>query len=301
MPWKISRRKFLLSSTLLTGVAAVSPLTLVASKKRSVRFGLLTDSHYADRDPGGTRYYRQSLEKMRECIEELNRQKVDFVIHLGDFKDQDERAREEDTLCYLQQIEEVYAKFKGSRFHCIGNHDVDSISKSQFLENIENTRITKEKSYYSFDLNGFHFVVLDPNFHADGRHHDRGDFDWQDAHFPEEEWRWFEQDLNDTKLPTVVFCHYTLYNFTRHNGRFYVDNYLRAQQLMEKSGKVTAVFQGHVHQEDFQQINGIHYITQLGMVDYSGLENNSFAIVEIDDNELIVHGYKRASDFSSSR
>ena len=64
---------------------------------------------------------------------------------------------------------------------------------------------------------------------------------------------------------------------------------------MEASGKVTAVFQGHVHQEDVVELNGIHYCTQLGMVDYSGLENNSFAIVEITSKEIKIDGYKRAA------
>ena len=31
----------------------------------------------------------------------------------------------------------------GPRYHCVGNHDVDSITKQQFLENIENTGIPK--------------------------------------------------------------------------------------------------------------------------------------------------------------
>ncbi len=296
MSWKISRRKFLLTSTLLAGTTAISPLAFSIDNKKHVRFGLLTDSHYADRDPGEVRFYRQSLDKMAECIMELNQQKIDFAIHLGDFKDQDELPKEKRTLRYLRAIEKEYAKFNGPRYHCIGNHDVDSISKKQFLENIENTDIPWNKSYYSFDNNGFHFIVLDPNFHADERDHDHGDFDWQDAHFTEEEWQWFEQDLKETKLPTLIFCHYTLYNFTQDGDRFYVDNFQRAQQIMEQSGKVIAVFQGHVHQEDFQQINGIHYITQNGMVDYSGLENNSFAIVEINEKELIVNGYKRCSN-----
>jgi alkaline phosphatase len=296
MPWNITRRKFLLSSALLSSSVMISPKILATKKKPLIRFGLLTDSHYADREPGGTRYYRESIPKMQACIEELNRQKVDFAIHLGDFKDQDPEPKEEDTLRYLKDIEAVYSKFDGPRFHCIGNHDLDSISKKQFLENVENTGIPKNKSSFSFDQKGFHFIVLDPNFHPDGRDHNHDDFNWQDANFPEEQWHWFEEDLNNSSLPTIVFCHYTLYNFKRGDHIFYVKGYQRAQQLMEKSGKVLAVFQGHVHQEDFQLINGIHYITQLGMVDYSGLENNSFAIVEVNEKEVIIHGFKRTSD-----
>ena len=261
----------------------------------SVRFGLLADSHYADREPVGTRYYRDSLAKMRECIQVLNDKAVDFAIHLGDLKDEDESPREAGTLEYLRVIEKEYAQFHGPRYHCIGNHDLDSISKTQFLQNIENTSIPQDQGYYSFDQKGFHFIVLDPNYHPGGRHHHKGDFEWYDAHLPEHEWAWFENDLRRTQLPTVVFCHFTLYNFTRDEHPYYVTDYLRAQKLMESSGKVIAVFQGHVHQEDFIEINGIHYCTQLGMIDHGGLENNSFAIVEVTAKEIKINGYKRAT------
>jgi len=67
-------------------------------------------------------------------------------------------------------------------------------------------------------------------------------------------------------------------------------------KLLEDSNKVLAVFQGHVHEEIHKEINGVHYITQLGMVDGNGLENNSFSIVPIDEKQIQVDGHKRASD-----
>ena len=65
---------------------------------------------------------------------------------------------------------------------------------------------------------------------------------------------------------------------------------------MESSGKVKVVFQGHVHDEQFKEINGIHYITQYGMVDYSGLENNSFAIVEMKNDVIEIQWFRRVVD-----
>ena len=113
-------------------------------------------SHYADRSAGGTRYYRESLTKMRECIATFNREKVNFAIHLGDFKDQDADANPERTLTFLKALETEYAKFSGPRYHCVGNHDVDSITKeNNFLANIENTGISKEASYYEFKQKWF--------------------------------------------------------------------------------------------------------------------------------------------------
>ena len=297
MSWSINRRRFLISSAAMTALSAIAPLdTLATKKKKSVRFGLLTDSHYADREPSGTRYYRQSLDKMAEAIEVLNKEKVDFAVHLGDFKDEHPTKVEADTIKFLQDIEAEYSKFKGPRYHCIGNHDLDSISKDQFQENITNTGINQSETYFSFDHQGVHFIVLDPNFHADERPHHKGDYEWFDAHLPEAEWKWFEEDLAKTKLPTVIFSHFTLYHFVKGDAVFHMTDYERAQKIMEDSGKVIASFHGHTHEENYTEVNGIHYCTHLGMVDYEGLENNSFAIVELNSDEIIVTGYKRTSN-----
>lgn len=264
--------------------------------KQNIRIGLVTDSHYAEADPKGTRFYRESLEKMEEFISEMNREKVDFIIHLGDFKDQDEQQREEDTLRFLKDLEQVYAGFQGPRYHCLGNHDVDSIRKKQFLQNIDNTGIAKGKSYYSFDHKGVHFVVLDANYHKDGRDHFyKEGANWQDANIPEVEMEWLKQDLSETTLPAIVFCHHPLFEYWHGESQMHVRNYGEVQKIMQASGKVMAAFHGHVHEEKFTALEGIHYITQYAMVDGSGAENSSFSIIEISGEEIQVLGYKRAT------
>ncbi len=295
--YKIDRRKFLRISTVFStglGLSAYSFKT-----KRNFRFGLVTDSHYADREPANTRYYRQSLDKMEDFIDVMNREKVDFIVHLGDFKDQDPKKMERDTLKYLIKLESIFSKFQSHSYHCVGNHDVDSITKQQFLENISNTGISKSKSYYSFDNKGFHFVVLDANYHNTGKDHFyKEGADWQDTNIPKLEIDWLVNDLNKTKLPTVIFCHHPLYKYEDEYSKMYVNNYEEVQNVLIDSEKVMVVFQGHVHDERYKKVNGIHYVTQYGMVDYSGLENNSFSIVEIDKKSIKINGYKRVSDMS---
>lgn len=90
------------------------------------------DLHYADRSPNGSRYYRQSLTKLSECVELMNEQRVDFVIELGDFKDQNVHPDEEETLRFLETIESTFTQFKGPVYHVLGNHDMDSIQKTSF-------------------------------------------------------------------------------------------------------------------------------------------------------------------------
>jgi len=290
---EITRRTFMLTSlaAMASGASALSR----PAKQKKVRFGVVTDTHYADRDMVGVRYYRESLNKLEEFVNVMNSQEVDFVIHLGDFKDEDENKREQDTLKYLSELEKVFVGFNGPRFHCIGNHDVDSITKQQFLANVENSGIPNDRSYYSFDFDSTHFVVLDANYHKDGRDQFfKEGADWQDTNIPQGQLDWLEEDLTQTKNPAIVFCHHPLHEYRRDGHKFEANNYQEVQRIMEGSGKIQAVFQGHVHEEKFVEIDGIHYISQLAMVDYSGLENSSFSLVEVDEKEMAIHGYRRS-------
>ena len=190
VPRVISRRHFLKSvGFTAAGLSVHAGCNLFSN---SIRFGMVTDAHYADRDYSGTRYYRESAAKMRECVEQMNKEDVSFLVELGDFKDQDNPPTEESTLAYLQSIEGEFQKFKGNKYHVLGNHDVDSISKEQFLAVATNTHIPRESTYYSFDSKGHHFIILDANYRSDGLDYDSGNYDWTDANIPPKELTWLE-------------------------------------------------------------------------------------------------------------
>jgi len=104
-----------------------------ANRKVKLRFGIVTDIHYADTAVRGLHHYRESMDKLAECIAFMNDKKVDFLVELGDFKDEDKPAFEGSTLSYLEDIEKVFGQFNENRYHVLGNHDLDSISKEQFL------------------------------------------------------------------------------------------------------------------------------------------------------------------------
>lgn len=256
-----------------------------------VKFGIVSDCHYADADTVGSRFYRHSLEKLGECVEAMNEQQVDFLVELGDFKDQDSPPAEQKTLSYLQAIESVFCKFNGPAYHVLGNHDQDSLSKIQFLTNIENAGIDPGRSYYSFDSNGVHFVVLDANYKSDGADYDHGNFDWTDANVPPAEMQWLRRDLAASRGAVIVLVHQLLDG----TGPHYVKNAAEVRQIIEQSGRVLAVFQGHRHDGGYSRIEGIHYYTLKAVVEGPGPENNSYAIVEVKpDMSITITGYRKA-------
>jgi hypothetical protein len=293
---EIGRRALLQSAAAVAaGTALVSsscaPGGLSVGRRRPVRFGIVTDCHYADTEPAGTRFYRESLDKLAECVARMNAERVDFLVELGDLKDEDRPPVESRTLQYLRTIEKVFQGFAGPRYHVLGNHDADCISKGQFLQNVENTGIDPSRTYYSFGVRGLHCVVLDANYKADGADYDRGNFDWTDANIPRHEIDWLRQDLATSRGPVIVFIHQLLDGA----GDLYVNNAAEVRAVLQESGKVVAVFQGHHHAGAYNGIEGIHYYTLKGVVEGQGQENNSYAVVEVrSDRSLVVTGHRRA-------
>jgi predicted phosphodiesterase len=291
--WVVTRRVFLKSSLASLAVGSLSCALRSSSNAelRTTRFGIVTDCHYADAEAAGSRFYRQSPDKLAECVELMNAEKVDFLIELGDFKDQDKPPIEQKTLSYIETIEEVFRKFRGPTYHVLGNHDLDSISKEQFLARVESTNIDSNRSYYSFDANRLHCVVLDATYRTDGADYDRGNFDWTDANVPTQELTWLVQDLAAASRPVIVFTHQLLDG----TGSVYIKNASQVRQILEASGKVLAVFQGHHHAGSYSNIAGIHYYTLKALVEGAGAESNSYAIVEaLPDGSITVTGHRRA-------
>lgn len=291
--WIITRRTFLKSSVASLAVLPLSCALNSSSKAGwgTARFGIVTDCHYADADAQGTRFYRESLDKLSECVALMNTKKVDFLIELGDFKDQDKPPAEKKTLSYLQATEKVLERFNGPTYHVLGNHDIDSISKMQFLKRVDNTNIDSNSSFYSFDSNGLHYVVLDANYRTDGADYDHGNFDWTDANIPSKELRWLKQNLAAAPGAVIVFIHQLLDG----TGSVYVKNAAQVRQILEASGKVLAVFQGHHHSGSYSNIAGIHYYTLKAVVEGQSPENNSYAIAEIHpDSSITITGYRKA-------
>ncbi len=288
--WVVTRRIFLKACGACLAAGPLASYVYAGARPNTARFGIITDPHYANRQYS-TRYCSESLDKIAECVELMNKQEVNFLVELGDFKDQDEPPVEANTITYLQAVEAALQRFTGSTYHVLGNHDMDSLSKAQFLANVENTGIAPDASYYSFDLNGLHFVVLDANFTSDGTAYDHGNFSWTDAIIPSAELDWLRKDLASANGPVIVFTHQLLDG----TGSYYVGNAANVRQILEASGKVLAVFQGHHHSGAYNQLRGIHYYTLKAVVEGSGAQNNAYAIVEVyPDRSMTVSAYRKA-------
>ena len=79
----------------------------------------------------GTRYYRDSLPKMREAVASFRASNppLDFVVELGDLKDKAPDNDVNTTIAFLDSIETVLSSTGLPTFHVLGNHDVDILDQ----------------------------------------------------------------------------------------------------------------------------------------------------------------------------
>lgn len=281
----LSRRAFLQNSTLC--LAGFSGLQAADSDaKPLIKVGLMTDLHYADKPPTKTRFYREALAKLDEAVEVMNREKPALVVELGDFIDQADSVDRE--IEWLRTMESHFARLSMPRHYVLGNHCVGTLTKQEFAANTK-----ASGGFESFEAGGVTFVILDSCFRSDGTSYSRKNFDWKDANVPKDELAWLDSQLSKASGPVIVLAHQRLDADKAHA----VQNAAEVRSLLEKSGKVLAVFQGHSHKNDYQQIAGIHYTTLVAMVEGSGAENNGYTMLDVlADGSLRLNGFRKQAN-----
>lgn len=211
-----------------------------------VRIGICADLHQ-DIIPDGPR-------RLQAFITEMNVLKPDLIVQMGDF-------------CVPkpgnQMIMDIWNQFGGPKYHVIGNHDTDGGFTHDQVVSFWNA---KDK-YYSFDQNGYHFVVLNAN-----EEKSIPNYNGPSGVISEAQNNWLEKDITDTRLPVIVFCHQGIDN----NG-VNRDNLVRVifDRANVNAGfkKVQFVFSGHHHQDYYNVINGVHFV-QINSMSYQWMGAN---------------------------
>ncbi|MET2985993.1 metallophosphoesterase family protein [Aureibaculum conchae] len=243
----MKRRKFI-NQLGLGAAASLAPTTLLSftpsisngKTAKNLTFGIVTDVH-KDLMPDADKRLETFIHKAQE-------RNVDFIIQMGDFCFAETKNKD-----FLK----IWEQFKGSRYHILGNHDMDRHSKQEMLD-----FWGMPKTYYSYDFGGYHFIVLDANFiYQDGKFIDynKANFYIEDnarTYIDNEQIEWFKADLETTKLPTIVFSHQSLWHY-----QWGVKNRLTLQKIMEaQKEKVICCLNGHNHIDYHHHQNGIDYV-----------------------------------------
>jgi alkaline phosphatase len=289
---RVGRREFLEGGALLLctglGLTANRAEAFLNDDEPVLRIGLLTDLHYADRAPNGTRHYRETPRKVVAAAKQLRQPSVELVFELGDLIDSADTLERE--LEYARTIHKQLQELPGRKHYVLGNHCVSRLTKEEFLAAVQ-----QESAHYSFDAGSFHFVVLDACYRNDGEPYGRENFVWTDANIPAQQLTWLQDDLARTKLPTLVFVHQRL----DVSDDYGIKNAPAVRDVLEKSRNVLAVMQGHNHKNDYRDIGGIHYVSLQAMVEGNQTTDNAFACAELyADRRIKLTGFANQKSYS---
>ena len=255
--------------------------------KKSVKFGVCADVHHSL-----TPYVDRFLKKFLDtCLEE----DVDFVIQLGDFcrPDPIDSPRTKD-FSDKDQFMAMYREYPKTKHNVLGNHDIDGNTKEEILQFLG----SDHGPYYSFDVNGFHFVVLDCNYAKlpDGTYlpYDGGVYYALGKGIPEEqqpfpvvpdfELQWLKEDLDKTPYPSIIFSHQRL---THQISA--IRNYKEVQEVLQNApNRVLMSINGHEHADVLEKFDGIWYYNF-----------NSMSNVWVDDEFKLENVYQDGGKIDS--
>ena len=214
-----------------------------------IRIGVFTDAHYAEGlTTCNTRTCWQSLQKVEKVFSVLS--DADAFVQLGDLINiSGDRETDQRNIRAMQELLNGCGK---PCFSVLGNHDTEAARKEVFLPG-------REKGYYYADMDGVRLVFLDGCFTSDGVSYEDAEWDWTDSLIPEEELDWLRRALTEASGRIVVFCHQNL--DARENDPHVVKNADEVRRILEESGRVSAVLQGHCHSGCRNVQNGVLYHT----------------------------------------
>lgn len=196
---------------------------------QQVKFGITADSHGKD--------------DFKKFFSVMKKWKPDFVIDLGDL-DVNQRDRFSEPAYFVIGNHDV-GWIKGDEIKVSGGRIGQKITKDEWVK-----RTRMPNRYYSFDVKGFHFIVLDGNNvcrEPKGVDGIGGVYCIDDT-----QKKWVSEDLarNREKFK-IVFCHEELYYSDKlpPAGKeiSFIDNGWELRKMFEEDGRVLACFCGHKH------------------------------------------------------
>ncbi|WP_242156561.1 metallophosphoesterase [Aestuariivivens sediminis] len=260
--------------------------------------GIIADCQFCDCPNNSVRYYRNSTKRLQEAVTVFNSKALKYVIHLGDFIDRD--------FASFDSVLPIWNTIKSDKKHVLGNHDFSVVDS---LKPLVPMKLGLSKRYYSFKIHNWRFIVLDGNDlskHGAISREKRTETDslynllvkdslpnlkpWNGG-LSRTQLHWVKSELNDALHNNEwvgFYCHFPV---ARDPDMHNIWNYSQFLELIADYKNVKFYFNGHNHDGDYLEQNGVHFLTFKGMVDTS--YSSAFSIVRMTKDSIIVKGYGR--------
>lgn len=220
------------------------PVGRIAAAKDSVCLGVIADLHHG-LDP-------RAMERLETFMQAASARKPDAILQLGDFNYGTNES---------QECTDLWNSFNGPRYHVLGNHDMDFVSKEVIVRKWD-----MPGRYYSFDFGPYHIVVLDRN----NLKSDQGYTPYNEANFyvdtslrgyaDDAQLAWLREDLAASRLPVIAFAHQGLgLTTSMPMASRAIEAVLEEHNRNAEGNQVVACFCGHHHIDRYVLKSGIHY------------------------------------------
>jgi predicted phosphodiesterase len=278
-------------------LVALGPSIVFSNSEPQLSFGVIADPQYADKDTRGSRYYRASLEKLSSAIKDLNQEKLEFVVTLGDIIDADLKS--------FSDILPIYSKLKVPHNMVLGNHDweVAAEDKGSVMETLG-----MKKNYFSEVIGKWRFIYLDGTDVSLFRNIE-GSPEWLEAKavldelevqelpqaqswnggISENQLNWLKDELESAKSANehvIISNHYPLLPAKDAHNLWNSEEVL---SLLDKYNNIVMYMNGHNHKGNYAVQNGTHYVNFKGMVETES--ETAYAIVKCYSDRVEVLGY----------
>ncbi len=234
-----------------------------------MKLGIFTDSHYSSSEiTCSVRHNSKALDRIKIAAEHFKNEGCDCIICLGDLTDREDSHESE-----IENLEKIAWVLKHTHIPTtvvMGNHDGFSFSVEEFYGILGNECLPK-----TVRTDGNTLIFLDACYYGDGEKYRPGRDDWTDTFLPSAECDRLSDTLKSCCDRAYVFIHQSLDCDIRSDHR--VLNAEAVCEIIERSGKVKSVFQGHYHPGYESVHGGVKYVTLPALCE----RENAYFVVEI--------------------
>ena len=267
---------------------------------------IFSDIHYLDERPGeltfrlNRKLTQYSVEIVDKLINKINKEKPDVSICLGDLiEDKFNHGKDKENYTYIwNKLKNIQVPF----YSVIGNHDLRTMNSRRELEEI----MGYKNATFSFDLKGYHFIILTTDIREDLGGDDGGVYKAQCM--SEKEINWLKEDLDKNKLPCVIFTHFGLaedkqignYWFEKKPEAGLMNNRKEVKNIIKRDNNIIAVFSGHQHWTKQLNEDGKDYYILGSLtenIDMQGIPDGVYLEVKLEDRNVeIIENHIKIGD-----
>lgn len=284
----------------INDTANISDTTVV--EDTIIRFGLIADIQYCDCDTRGSRFYRDVLQKLDSSVDDLNKEKVQFTINLGDLVDRDTPRNIDSVLIRLGKLNTIV-------YNLAGNHDYGDVHNNDQLYE----QLNMPAGYYSVIKGNWRFIMLNTNEIASYanvkdtekeielaemlqkiKEEKRANGASYNGGISKKQMQWLEQELEKAKQESqnvLIFSHHPLYGI---KGLTALNDLEIIELLSKYSARVKGVISGHHHAGAFGVYKDIPYITTEGMIETE--TSTAYGVVTITLDKIELEGRGRTKN-----